>query len=518
METINKSISNNGGKQMKRLSMAAGIVVLACVFFFTNQLFAAGVDLTGIGARAQALGGNYRAVADDWSAIYWNPAGLVFTSGWHTGISTEFINAKVGYTPIKYLNQNFSATSQTEITNEPKTFFVPSGGVYYSTDKYAAGVGVWATFGLGSQWDLLNTAKYNAKYPQIDFDDDLTVLEIQPSFSYKLCEKLSVGLGLKIIMADIMIRKPNFTPNPYVFDPKLAAFKAALAPTGAVDAPYNYLITESKLEGDGNGFGADLGIMFKPTSTLSIGASVNYYPEIDLDGTVSATTYFADNQQANGIVQAGVKPQLDNLIQLGLLTLTQEQYLVLTSFYSGQLYPTAKDKKISAKLPLPLKAGVGISYTGISNLLLAADVAFTQWSVWDVIEIKDENGDIYSRLHENWEDGIRAGVGAEYTLNQIKLRGAFYTEPNAAVSETLTPTIPDINRRNVLIAGIEIPVGPFKIHASYEKMLIDDKTVDEWNFHKSQGVESSDRDEFRNLAGLYTMSVNNFMFGADFNF
>ncbi|MBN1466879.1 hypothetical protein JXA02_14085 [candidate division KSB1 bacterium] len=28
-------------------------------------------------ARATAMGGNYRAVAADWSAMYWNPAGLI---------------------------------------------------------------------------------------------------------------------------------------------------------------------------------------------------------------------------------------------------------------------------------------------------------------------------------------------------------------------------------------------------------------------------------------------------------
>ena len=36
---------------------------------------------TGFGARAMAMGGAYTAVANDFSAIYWNPAGLASIPG-----------------------------------------------------------------------------------------------------------------------------------------------------------------------------------------------------------------------------------------------------------------------------------------------------------------------------------------------------------------------------------------------------------------------------------------------------
>jgi len=58
---------------------------------------------TGIGARAIGMGGAYIGVADDYSAIYWNPAGLgliknneFFTSLTHTNrnINTKFLGLK----------------------------------------------------------------------------------------------------------------------------------------------------------------------------------------------------------------------------------------------------------------------------------------------------------------------------------------------------------------------------------------------------------------------------------------
>ncbi|OGC10199.1 hypothetical protein A2V82_12840 [candidate division KSB1 bacterium RBG_16_48_16] len=509
---------------MKRLSMAKGIVLLGCVFFLTSQLFAAGVDLTGVGARAQALGGNYRAVADDWSAMFWNPAGLVQTEGWNAGVSTEFIKATVGYTPAEFAGQQFSATSASAVENEPTTYFIPSGGVYMSKGKYAFGVGFWASFGLGAKWDLLNTSTYNSEYPQFDYEDDLKVIDIHPTFSYEVSDKLSVGLGVSVLMADIKIFKPNYTPNPYLFDASLqplsAVFTPILSPTGAFAAQYNHILTSTNLEGDGTGFGANFGIMYKATEDLTIGASVQYYGDISLEGTVDAITYLPNNQAALAASMTTLKAQYDGMLAMGLIS--QAQHAALTSssllgLYSGQQVPQDQNLKVTADLPLPMRAGIGLKYTGIANLLISADVAYTQWSTWDVIDIK-KDGEFYSHLHENWEDGIRAGIGLEYALAPLKLRGAFYSEPNAAVTETMTPTIPDINRRNVLIVGLEYPIGPLKLHASYEKMFIGDTTVEPWNFHKSAGVESHDRDEYRNMAGLYTMNVNNFMFGVDLEF
>ncbi len=63
--------------KIKKLFIA---VQIALIVFCSSNLFA-GVDLApflkkGIGAKAIAMGGAFTSVADDPSAIYWNPAGL----------------------------------------------------------------------------------------------------------------------------------------------------------------------------------------------------------------------------------------------------------------------------------------------------------------------------------------------------------------------------------------------------------------------------------------------------------
>ena len=483
------------------------IMVLAMIsLFLTTQLFAAGIDLTGMGARAQAMGGNYRAISDDWSALFWNPAGMAFTNGWTAGFSSELIGVNVGYTPGMYNGMPFSVVNTTETENEPKTYVVPSGGLYYSTGNMAFGLGVWAPFGLGAKWDLMNTSNYNSLYPKYDYDDDLMVIVVQPTFAYKLSDKLSVGLGVGLVSASIKIEKPTFTRNPlFAYNNPAAPLYSLLDGTDSFNSNFNHIITDTKLDGDGMGFTANIGLMYKATECLTIGASMQYYSTISLDGTVDATTYYPNNV-------ANLKPTLDAALNGGLIDLAT--YKTLLGAYSGTAQNLHNGLKVKADMPLPTRIGLGVAWTGIENLIVSADVAYSQWSTWDVIDIKDASIDTsVSQLSENWEDGVRFGVGAEYDFGVLAARAAWYTEPNAAVPSTMTPSIPDFNRRHSLMLGVGVPFGPLVLHASFEKILVGDETVSdaEWNYN-------TEYKGYDNLAGEYDMNINIVMFGLDYRF
>jgi len=476
------------------------LVTMIAILVLSGSIFAAGVDITGIGSRSTMMAGNYRAVSNDWSGMFWNPAGLVFSKGLKAGISLEFIKPTVGYTPLPLYGQQFSATSAENIENEPKTFLVPAAGVYYSNEKMAFGVGFWAPFGLGAKWDLLNTTAYNSNYPEYDFEDDLKIMVVQPTFAYKLRDNLSVGVGVKLIYADIMIRKPNFSLNPVAFDPAYAQLKAALG--AAAQSPFDQVLSEVNLQGDGLGFGANLGLQWKPMETLTLGASLRYYNDVPLDGNFSVDTYYPKDP-------GNVKPTLDYLKSVGQLDATSYQKLM--GLYSGAKAPMYTNIEVKADLPLPMNAGFGIAYTGIKNLLVSADVAMTQWSTWEVIDVFDTDGNQVAYLTENWEDGIRMGVGLEYSLSFAKLYAGFYNEPRAAIDETMQPTIPDVNSRNTVTAGFSLPLGPTQIYFMYEHIFMSDYTVEEWTL-------DADGTAWDNMAGDYTMNVNNFLIGLDWAF
>jgi len=490
---------------MKRLT-SFGTFFL--VLLITGSVFASGVALTGIGARATALGGNFRGIANDWSAMFWNPAGIAQIKGFHVGGSFELIMPGAKYT----LTQNippFSVYKTEEFENEPKTFPIPAAGFVYGTEKMSFGLSVFAPFGLGAEWDAMNTTAYNSAYPEFEFEDDLKVIDIHPTFAYQINDKLSVGLGFSFVITDILIRKPTTTPNALIFDPQLEQLRGMLQQmqlTNLFSENFNHILTDTELKGDGTNFGFNFGLKYNITEDLSFGLSGNYYNDVALDGKVTANTYGAQIDQTTF---AGYKGVLDQMLAGGLVT--ADQYQQLLGIYSGQKIPKYDKAKGDATLPVPMTIGAGLAFTGIENLLVSADVSWTQWSKWDVIDIELENGD-KMELVEDWDDAIRFGVGLEYKVMELlKLRAGYYTEPTAIPDQTLTITIPDVNRRHAISLGASYCLGPLSLFASYEKILIGDRTVDTWEYNAAAlGYD--------NMAGAYKMNVDNIMFGLGYNF
>ncbi len=476
------------------------LVTVLVMMFAVTTLYAAGVGITGFGVRATNLAGNYRALSNDWSGMYWNPAGLVWSKGLKVGASVELITPSASYAAIPYKGAAFSATSATTITSEKRSFPIPSAGIFYSNEKMAYGFAVFAPFGLGSKWDLLNTSVYNPLYPEFEYEDDLKVIAVQPTFAYKLSDKMSMGVGLMLTYADIMIRKPTFTPNPVTFDPAYAALKAQLG--ASAQPPFDHFLTEALLDGTGMGFGAAFGLQYKPVETLTLGVSGKWYNTISLDGTLMADTYYAKGP-------ANVKPTLDYLLSVSAITTAQYQQLM--GAYSGAKAVAIPEIDVKADMPLPITIGAGFAFTGINNLLITGDVALTTWSAWKVIEIKDTDGNLQAELEENWEDTIRLGLGLEYALPvaNAKLRAGFYSEPRAAIDETMQPVVPDASRRTAASIGLGLPLGPFEIGLMYERIFADPYTVTEWY---------PATPPFSNMAGTYELKSSNIMVGIDYNF
>lgn len=482
--------------------------VLAIGLLAAASALASGVALTGVGSRATALGGCYRGVSDDWSATFWNPAGLTQLMGMQVGASVETIKPTATYVPKLWNGMSYSVARSGETGNDPKTFFVPSAGFVYGTGNMAFALGLNTPFGLGSKWDLLETSKYNAAYPDFEFETKLQIINVQPSFAYDLNDRLSVGLGLGVVYADILIRKPTFTPNPY-FKQEFQQFRqAALAPAGGMSPDFNHLLTDSELDGDGMGFAGSAGVMLRATDELQIGLSARYYADVTLEGKVNATTYFATNAASHGAIQANLKPTLDGMLQGGLLT--QAEYVVLLNYYSGGSIPKYDNLDAEATLPLPMNVGIGLGYSGIKNLLATLDVDWTRWSSWDVIDV-EMSGGAKTQLVEKWDDTIRIGVGMEYALDRLKLIAAFYHEPSAVPDETITITIPDVGQRNALNVGVRYELDNIAFGLGYKYTLIGDRDVSDWK-------PTADQRGYNNMAGAYEMTAHNASLGVEYSF
>ena len=73
--------------------IARAVLAAAALTFITgakSDLPASGLETNGIGARGRAMGNAMTAAADDWTAAFYNPAGLAWMDTDQAGIVYEY--------------------------------------------------------------------------------------------------------------------------------------------------------------------------------------------------------------------------------------------------------------------------------------------------------------------------------------------------------------------------------------------------------------------------------------------
>lgn len=77
-----------GYKGLSRIIRELEFAFFLTVLFLPSLALGAAYEFFGLGVRADSMGGAFIALADDWTDIYWNPAGLGQLKGrrWGTAL------------------------------------------------------------------------------------------------------------------------------------------------------------------------------------------------------------------------------------------------------------------------------------------------------------------------------------------------------------------------------------------------------------------------------------------------
>ena len=469
---------------MKRSKLTVVLLAFALFALPVAQAFASGYNLGGEGDKATAMGGAFRAIADDWSAMYWNPAGL---AGQKNSITFQF-KALMPTTTVNTLNAGMPIyLREQEYSTEAKTYPAGAFGLVYAiNDKMTAGFSVFAPTAAGATWkNLVNIdpTQYSLSIPglgtfptpgtardAVDWDGMMMVIDMHPTFAYKVNEQLRVGVGISIKYADITLQTPSPISDGY--------------------GSYYYAV--GKLEGTGMGFGGNIGVMYDVNQKIHLGATFTLPTTLGISGTMTQSFYAPDLTAF-----AGMDPSY--------------------AWYDGTIKTAEMDGE--ADFPVPMEAGFGIAYDVNEKLTVGLDISWTNWKTVDVITLKLTGTDVQGNAAEDTdlsmyhEDTIRYSLGASYQLNpKLQLRAGYYYDPSAIPNDYFIPTIPDVNGKHVFDIGAQYMINDkMAVSGYFEYVYTATRKITDLYTDPTSG-------SWENVPGLWKFSLPSFGVGFHYFF
>jgi long-chain fatty acid transport protein len=132
------------------------------------------------------------------------------------------------------------------------------------------------------------------------------------------------------------------------------------------------------------------------------------------------------------------------------------------------------DQSIKSTVTLPGAVNLGLGFTPIDRLTIAADAHLTLWSTFQDFGVEFEDPSLTNILPKNWQDKWSFHLGGEYGVTEnISVRlGAEY-DPAPTPSDTLTPDLPDFDRYSASV-GLGFNFQPIRADLGYQFVMLHD--------------------------------------------
>jgi hypothetical protein len=260
---------------------------------------------THYGVRPLAMGNAYVAVADDYNALFYNPAGLARLESWHG----EFFNPHLGVsqTTLKTIKDftNLASSNSAGVDSTLSVFETMTGKPQWVNLGLTPHL-VFPGFGIGVGLDIGGSMVIHRT---ISADVDAGASAIVPvAFAKNFLEdRLSLGVAVKGVFKQGVEREFSLAD--------ITAFSKKSADTSG-NSLKDYVV-------GGTGFGVDFGMLFTPVKTgePTLGISV---------ADVGGTPYKA---QKSGPLELGAPKPRDPAVNTGISfkPIKTDSYYVLTT-------------------------------------------------------------------------------------------------------------------------------------------------------------------------------------------
>lgn len=425
--------------------LAVLVLMLGLLAFAPNRAAAQGFGVFEQGTCVMGrAGATVAETCDDGSSMYFNPAGLVGDPGWTVSGGATLIFVGGDFTSDR-------TRETTDIENDP----IPVPHLYARygiNERWAAGVGVFVPYGLGTEWP---DTGWDGRF--LGYSNHLQSIYVQPTLAYQLTDRISVGAGLDIVIGAVELNQHQDLSQQTVPSDQLPPGTTF----GALGIPFHTAFADVKLDAGGaTGIGGNFGVQVQATDWLRLGARYTLPVTLNYEGEATFTQ-----------LQTGLTLPPNN--PLGLPGGTPVDALVAPQFESGGLLV---DQDVETEITMPGQLLAGVSVQATPKLKLMADYQWTQWSSFDVLPIDFENDALDTEQIENYNNTHALRLGAEYEINDAwTARAGLLTHGPAAPDETVTPLLPEGYRNEPTLGFGWRPSELFEVNVAYQYIAQNDR-------------------------------------------
>jgi long-chain fatty acid transport protein len=365
------------------------------------------------GARATGMGLAFTAVADDPSAIFYNPAGL----GWLTHYEASVGGSLLTRTTGDFVGANpYPGAGVTEHYKKQNFLLPTTYAVLPLMKDLNFGLGIFAPYGLGIHWENaevftgtagsspVSSSSFSGRF--ISQNAVLQSTDLNPVFSYRLLPQLAIAVGADLRFSKVQLERNQASINPFT--------------NSAVD------VAHVKLNGDlldNHGWGWNAGILVKPVDMFSFGVSYRSKIKINYDESAKFT------QRTTG------NAALDALVATKL--------------------PSPGSHKAQTTIEFPSTVNIGAAVNLLdSKLTISAEADWTQWSTFKTLDVvfPDVPTVAIHRLNL-WTNSWAYRGGVQYKVTkEFAVRAGYYYDKTPQPAADAGPILSDSNR-NVFSAG-----------------------------------------------------------------
>ncbi len=430
--------------KFKKLPLAAAVASVA----FASQAQAGGYQINEQSVSGQGYGHAGRSSnVHDATIVYGNPAGMSFldraqitAGGTFLNVNSDITNVRASQSSPAFLQATGGATDTLPVAGSNDGDMVPGTLIPFAfyahpvNEQLAFGFGVYAPFGSKTEYENGFQGRNQGNYTEVK------VMTAQPTVSYRFNEQWSVGAGLTYNRVEGELRRQV-----------------------PVATPLGLSEVDSRVEGDDEAWGYNLGIIYQPAPETTLGLTYRSKVDFNLEGSFTANS-----------------PVLD---QLGIGTVTDNAALDLTT-------PETVNFSLTQQMTDRLKLMFGASWA--------------RWSRFDQILVTGtERGEITNE-QQNYSNAWAFSTGGEYQLTPtLALRAGVALDFTPTQDATRSVRIPSDDRRIFSIGAGWSPTPDLTLDVAYSYLT-----------ERSTQVDQSKTDSFT-VAGQQTPPITS-NYSADY--